>query len=96
MIGALHGEVEKVVDHQHFRLPTLEAAGVDNAGNDHLKTVDAAHSSHRYEDPMPRKQLYNKSFHARGSPGGPPLHDNVTYLSHLVPGAVEDWQASDA
>jgi hypothetical protein len=53
MIAALHSQVEQVVDHQHFGLPALEAARVDDAGNDHLKAVDAADPRHRYEDPMP-------------------------------------------
>ena len=28
--------------------------------------------------------------------GGAALHHNIADLSHLVPGAVEDWQAPDA
>ena len=96
MITALHSQVKQVVDHQHFGLPALEAARVDDAGNDHLKAVDAADPRHRYEDPMPCEELHYQAFDTWRPARSSALYDNIPHLAHLVPGAVEDWQAPDA
>src|SRR3954468_11604132 len=96
MISALYGQVEQIADHQHLRLPPLEAASVHNTGNDHLKAVDAAHPSNRDEDPMACEQLNHEALDAWCPAGSTALHDKITHLPHLVPSAVEDWQASDA
>jgi hypothetical protein len=90
MIGTLHRQVEKVVDHQHFGFPAFEAASIDHAGNDHLKAVDAAYSLYRHEDPMPCKQLHNKTLDTWRTAGSPALHDNITHLAYLISCAVED------
>jgi hypothetical protein len=95
MIGALDGPVEEIVDHQHFGLPALEAASVHNTGNDHLKAIDAAHPSYRDEDPMACEQLNYEPLYSWRPAGSPALHHNITHLAHLVPSAVEDWQAPD-
>ena len=96
MVGTLHSEVEEIVDHQHFRLAALEAAGVDDTADDYLKAVDAAYPGHRNEDSVTREQLDDQALHSWRSPGSPSLYDDVALLPHLVPGAVEDWQAPDA
>jgi hypothetical protein len=51
---------------------------------------------HRHEDPVARKQLDHKPFHPWGPAGRSQLHHDVAHLPHLVPSAVEDWQAPDA
>ena len=96
MISTLHRQVEKVVDYQHFGFPAFKAAGIDHAGNDHLKAVDAAYSLYRYEDPVPCKQLHNETLDTWRAASSSALHDNITHLAYLISGAVEDWQAPDA
>ena len=96
MVGAFHRPVEKVVDHQHLGFAAFEATGVDHAGDDHRKPVDAVHACHRHEDPVACKQLDHKPLHSWSTASGAALHDNIADLPDLVPGAVEDWQAPDA
>jgi hypothetical protein len=45
---------------------------------------------------MACKQLHDKALHPWRPASSAALHDNVAHLPHLVPGAVEDWQAPDA
>jgi hypothetical protein len=45
---------------------------------------------------MPCEKLDHKTLHPWRSAGSSTLHHNVTHLAHLIPGAIEDWQASDA
>jgi hypothetical protein len=45
---------------------------------------------------MSCEELNYEALHPRCSASGSALHDNVAHLSHLIPGAVEDWQAPDA
>ena len=96
MVGTLHRQVEQVVDHQHLRFAAFEAAHVDNTGDDHLQGVDAAYAGHGHEDPVAGEQLDHKALDPWWSAGRAALHHDIAHLSHLVPGAVEDWQAPDA
>jgi hypothetical protein len=91
MVGAFHGSVKKIIDHQHLRFAPFEATGVDHARNNHRKPVDAVHSFHRHEDPVACKQLDHKALDSGGPAGGSALHHNIADLSYLIPCAVEDW-----
>jgi hypothetical protein len=42
------------------------------------------------------EQLDHKALDPWWSAGCAALYHDIAYLSHLVPGAVEDWQAPDA
>ena len=95
MVGAFHGPVEKIVDHQHLGFAPFEATGVDHAGDNHRKPVDAAHPFHGHENPVAGKQLDHKALHSGGAAGRSALHHNIADLSYLIPCTVEDWQAAD-
>jgi hypothetical protein len=96
VIDAFHSEVEQVVDHQHLGFAALEAARVDDAGDDDGKSVDAVYPGYRYEDSVARKQLDHKPLYSWGIPGGATLHNHVAHLAYLIPSTVKDWQAPDA